>query len=376
MKLLINQLDEHNEPNILATEKYNVDEVIFIVEEISNKLLDNIISHYQNHFKKVDFKTINIKPGDKEALEELINENNSKEIIINLTGGKRINSLILMDLAVKKNIKSIYIDILNKKSYEFLKEININENEKSQLNMNTVINSAGVEIIEESTELCGNKNLIYLSKQIYKNLIFWESKKQKLYDNNIFIHNELSPTNLTINTNYLDTEEKELIEKILMKLEEFKEISFLENEKVKTYTVHFLTNYIKGFLFKSGTWLEIITTDMIKKIEGVSEVKSGVVFLWNNEDTSVRNEIDVLAIKDSIPIFISCKDSEKYNENALNELNVYADKIGGKNTRKILVATKKPIKGNVKTRAEEMGINIVVFNGDENKFIEDIKNKL
>ncbi|ETJ28948.1 hypothetical protein Q604_UNBC16505G0001, partial [human gut metagenome] len=32
----------------------------------------------------------------------------------------------------------------------------------------------------------------------------------------------------------------------------------------------------------------------------------------------VRNELDVLAVKDSVFICISCKDSEKYDEDALN----------------------------------------------------------
>ena len=58
---------------------------------------------------------------------------------------------------------------------------------------------------------------------------------------------------------------------------------------------------------------------------------------------------------------------------ALNELNVYANKIGGKNAYKILVATREPSKGPVTIRAKEMGIHIVIFDGDENKFINQIR---
>lgn len=59
---------------------------------------------------------------------------------------------------------------------------------------------------------------------------------------------------------------------------------------------------------------------------------------------------------------------------ALNELNVYASKIGGENAYKILVATKEPIKEPVKMRAKEMGIHLVIFDGNEKKFINTIKN--
>ena len=98
------------------------------------------------------------------------------------------------------------------------------------------------------------------------------------------------------------------------------------------------------------------------------------MFLWNDKSKIVKNELDVIAMKDCIPICISCKDSDKYNEDTLNELAIYSEKIGGENVFKILVATKEPIKNAVKVRAKEMGINIIVFDGDENKFKKNIIN--
>ena len=105
----------------------------------------------------------------------------------------------------------------------------------------------------------------------------------------------------------------------------------------------------------------------------IDESKNGVMFLWNDSNEIVRNEVDVVAVKDSVPIFISCKDSDKYNEMALNELNVYASKFGGENSYKFLVATKEPIKSPVSIRAKEMGIHLIIFDGDEDKFIRTIK---
>ena len=40
--VLINQLDEHNEGNILATIRYNVNEVIFIMQKEQKDLIDFI----------------------------------------------------------------------------------------------------------------------------------------------------------------------------------------------------------------------------------------------------------------------------------------------------------------------------------------------
>lgn len=62
--------------------------------------------------------------------------------------------------------------------------------------------------------------------------------------------------------------------------------TFLEVNNQITYTqkgdcieIKFLNEYIKGFIFKSGTWFEIFTKLIIKEIKNIDDVKSGVVFL-------------------------------------------------------------------------------------------------
>ena len=137
--------------------------------------------------------------------------------------------------------------------------------------------------------------------------------------------------------------------------------------------VYFLNDFIKSFIFKSGTWLEVLTKNIIDEIKEIDDIKSGLLFLWNDKQSKVKNELDVVAIKDSILICISCKDSKKYDERALNELNVYANQLGGENVKKILVATMAPAKPVVALRAKEMGINIVIFNGSIEGFKEELK---
>lgn len=371
MGLLINQLDEHNEGNILATIRYKVSEVIFIRQKEQIDLIENIKSYYEKNFPMVKMYDVIIEEGEIDKLSDLINKNKGDELIVNLTGGKRINSLTLLELSIKNNIKAIYTDIKNKKIYTFNNGIDLTYEEFDDLDINDIINAAGGALVEDSSDLCKQKDLIYLSKQIYKNLDIWNKYKQRLYDTNIFKHIEESPDKIQINIKSLTEEEKLILKNILKKLKEMDELQY--DEKNDDIEVTFLNKYIKGFIFKSGTWLEIATNNLINKIKEIDESRNGVVFLWSNENRTVRNEVDVVAVKDSVPIIISCKDSEKYNEMALNELNVYANKLGGKNAYKILVATREPSKGPVSIRAKEMGIHIVIFDGNENKFISNIK---
>ena len=48
-------------------------------------------------------------------------------------------------------------------------------------------------------------------------------------------------------------------------------------------------------------------------------------------------------------------------------------KLEVKKAYKILVSTKEPIKVAVKERAKEMGINIIIFNGNEEEFKRKVR---
>lgn len=193
----------------------------------------------------------------------------------------------------------------------------------------------------------------------------WHKYKQRLYDNEIFMHDYDDQRIVNINKEKLLDEEKDILIKVL---ENFKKLNLIEIEEDKNIKVTFLNDYLKGFIFKSGTWLEVLTENIVREIKSVDDVKSGVVFIWDSLRSNIKNELDVVAIKDSVMICISCKDSAKYDENTLNELKVYSDRIGGENSKKILVATKKPNKSSIIDRAKEMGIHLIILDKDINVF--------
>ena len=369
--ILINQVDEHNESNILATQEFKPRVVYFIKDKDSEEKMKTLRFYYEKNFRKIKIEEFLVEEGDKEELEKIIKSTKDKNILLNLTGGKRINSLILLDLCIKEKITALYIDIKKQIMYEFKENIAIYEKTFEDLEIDDIVKASGGKIVEDSSELCNKKDLIYFAEKISNNLGLWHRYKQKLYESSVFEHDSNETQKIYIHTQALKSEEINLLDKILYKFKEMNEISYKEEKN--RIAVTFNNNYLKAFIFKSGTWLEIETNKLINSIEEVDEAKNGVMFLWNDGNQSVRNELDVVAVKDSVPIFISCKDSDKYNEMALNELNVYAAKFGGENSYKILVATKEPIKSPVRTRAKEMGIHLIIFDGNEEKFIKEIK---
>ncbi len=368
--ILINQVDKNNEFNILATKRFNPSEVIFIYRREDESFLKSLRNYYKNYLPNVIFKEYMVSEGDIRELNRIILYSN-KRTLVNLTGGSRINSLGMLDICKNNAIKSIYIDIKNKYLYIFDDKVEIIKEEFEDMELDKIIKASGGEVINDSTKLSSKEDLILLTKGIYRNLELWHRYKQKLYDSNIFIHCIDAPQVIRINLELLNKEERYILSKALIYLKEIGGIDY-NNEKNKI-KVFFKNEYLKSFIFKSGTWLEVATNNIINEIKEIDEVRSGVMFLWNDKSKVVRNELDVVAVKDAIVICISCKDSDKYNENALNELDVYSNKIGGKNVYKILVATKEPIKPSVKDRAREMGISIIIFDGEEEKFKNQIR---
>ena len=347
MALLINQLDEHNESGIIYLIKNKIEEVLFLYDTEQVDLMKSIREYYSSNFSDIKLYEEIVTEGNIDGLRNILKKYKQDDMVINLTGGKRV-------------------------AWAWWGQKKRAWWENEDLNLLSIIKGFGGNIVDDSYELCLKDDLIYFSKQIYNNLDLWNKHKQKLYDKSIFLHEENNPEIINIDYSRIEDEERNLLDLILNKMKEMNEIAFSKNnDKVK---VRFLNNYIKGFIFKSGTWLEIATNNLLKNIKEIDECRNGVIFLWNNGRKTVRNELDIIAVKDSVPICISCKDSDKYNEMALNELNVYASKIGGENAYKILVATKEPIKEPVKMRAKEMGIHLVIFDGNEKKFINTIKN--
>lgn len=366
--LLVTPIDEHNDSIVILIKKYKFNKVIVLVNDNCKDILkENIIRVSNENNSEVEF--IKSKIDDVSLLNKL--KENYNNILLNLTGGERIQSLNLLNFSINNKIESIYIDILGKKKYIFGKNNEKVNEHLLDLNIEDMIKASGNEILEDSSDLIKERYILDIAKIIHENIELWNKYKKRLYDINIFSHFYGDTKKVVINQKLLEKDEIELLEKIL-KWAVNKKLIEVKREFDKI-VVSFKDKYLKGFIFKIGTWLEVLTEYVVKSIDVVDQVKSGVVFTWNKNDENLKNELDVVAIKDSNIVVISCKDSEKYNEVALNELKIYSERIGGDKSKKILVATKPPIKESIMDRAKEMGIKIIILDKDLSKFKEDLE---
>lgn len=371
--LLISIFDGHNEASILLTEEYKPKKILFFY--LTNKdayQLTKFKEYYKNKFPDVEFYYENFNINNPREVEDIIIKYKANKNILNVTSGKKVALLMIYSLALKNSIECKYIDIEKELIIDFSdKAININKSSFVDLNIDDIIKSVGGSIIVDSTEVYNREAIINITYWIANNLEIWEEVKSDLQMNNVFIRDECNPEIMKIDKNILSKNKMEFYYRALNFLKNLEMIAYKNSDNF--IKVYFLNDFIKSFIFKSGTWLEVLTKNIIDEIKEIDDIKSGLLFLWNDKQSKVKNELDVVAIKDSILICISCKDSKKYDERALNELNVYANQLGGENVKKILVATMAPAKPVVSLRAKEMGINIVIFNGSIEGFKEELK---
>ena len=137
-------------------------------------------------------------------------------------------------------------------------------------------------------------------------------------------------------------------------------------------SLQFKNEAIKRCLTIAGQVLELHVAMLMRALRDedgrplYTDVRVGTVIDWAPEDgkDQIRtlNEIDVIAMKDGIPIFISCKNGDFSNEECY-KLSTVAATFGGESARAVIVASEPSRLGarllHLRARTAEMGIRLV-----------------
>lgn len=140
------------------------------------------------------------------------------------------------------------------------------------------------------------------------------------------------------------------------------DIGFIRELKItrgESVSFRFRDSNIRAWLRDVGSVLELYAYKACVDAGIFNDVISSAVVRWDDVQGhgSVLNEIDVMAARGVLPLFISCKATDIKTE-ALNELAILRDRFGGKGAKAAIITTEL-CNAAARHRAAQLGIAVI-----------------
>lgn len=144
--------------------------------------------------------------------------------------------------------------------------------------------------------------------------------------------------------------------KALARIDMIRELDIIPGQSV---SFRFRDLNTRAWLRDVGSVLELYVYKACLDTNIFNDVISSAIVRWDDVlgHGSVSNEIDVMAARGVIPLFISCKVSDIKTE-ALNELAILRDRFGGKGAKAAIVTT-EICNAAARHRAAQLGIAVI-----------------
>lgn len=390
--VLVEFFDSEPMNNMIGCLSVNPQKVYFVGE---SKLIRNQANLYRDFLVKHNISAeLIVKPVNKNDLTDILNTISEivishQECCFDLTGG---DDLLLVAVGMVyekyKDTKKIYLHRYNLRNNTVsfgcngektvLKEVKpaVTVEQGIALHGGGVskyyIDGRRIESWKFTPEFITDVDLIWdIAK---KNPTLWNSQVGMLSDTEILKNSTKNPLKFEIGLNNYEKISK--LSGLLMDLQDKGVVSGLKS-KNGFLSFEYKNSQIKRCLMKVGNILElktILTARRIINDDGstfFTDSAMQVCIDWDgkihNRQESFKdteNEIDVVLMKNLIPIFISCKNGYVDDEE-LYKLNTVASRFGGKYAKKVLVATHLGKRGESAKyfcqRAADMNI-ILIYN--------------
>lgn len=145
-------------------------------------------------------------------------------------------------------------------------------------------------------------------------------------------------------------------------LQELTDLGFLKDTDLhddESISFRFRDELVRSWLRDMGSVLELYMYKVCRDAGIFRDVVCSAVVNWDDgtDGDPVSNEIDVVATRGTVPLFISCKTCAVRTE-AINELAVLRDRFGGKGAKAVIV-TSESCGSAARHRAAQMGIAVI-----------------
>ena len=287
----------------------------------------------------------------KAELVKIVKTFQSKEVQIDITGGTEIMTACGLMVAQEYKLTPTYVDFYS----EYL--FNVLTMEKlapiQQVKLEDYLRAIGGRHMSSSEYTPEEKDydrILSMAKIIFANEKKWDK---------FFAH--MSKGASAAGVREFSMEEKRYDEDCMFIMDAFLDKGFAK--KIGKDRYRFASDADKYYMTFSGIWLELYIYILAKKC--YDDVYTGVEIDWNKRDicTSRDNEIDVVIMKNSQPIFISCK-MRPVTKDTIFEIYSMAKRLGG-SYAKCLVATTFDVRSgkdestSIYMRMEKMKVGLI-----------------
>jgi hypothetical protein len=374
MRTIVYLEDQYNDEQIVFTKAMSPHTIVYL------STIKGLHAGYYEDFADyiiTDFHTVNIEARHLEVLNvaSLIDILSSVEQLdgILLSSSNSLLSILATKASDTLKLNAYYADLGNDCILLFCGNTHqVIKRDIEGIVVSEYIDIAGGDILRKTTIFNEDPLIGLLTDFIGENQARWKRIKRLLNRSEVFHHSEEDKAVVEASLRLLDKSDYLHFKWLKTHM---KNTGYIKTKRSKedNLILKFKSPEHKQFLFVTGSWLETFTYKTIQKVAGVTDIESGVSFTWDTHEELVKNEIDVMATYKSRLYCFSCKDSANYDVYALNELSVYAHRIGGQTAVKVLVVTDPPKKDLVLERAVEMGVHVLLYEGNPVGFRRQIE---
>ncbi|MBE5850302.1 MAG: DUF1887 family protein [Lachnospiraceae bacterium] len=310
--------------------------IIFIYDskKITKKYTNNIEKALRAHLGGVSIGFVDAdmyKISEiKSRILDVVADFKDERICIDITGGSEIMTAVGFALGYKKGYQIIYTNLAKSTIFDVIKEKKVAD--VKNITINDYLIAIGAKRSKDSHPL-PKKSEYYrvcnVAEYLFKHIYAWHAL-QKFLANRCAKSDSLS-FNITTDITF---EGKSYKSKDILDI--FVQNGFVARTGHNSYKFTSANNRIHMMNF--GVWLEMYI--YIKGQDFFDEIYLGVTLDWDNVDMDDTrdNEIDVIAFRKSIPVFISCK-MKKPDAKDIYEVAYLADRLGGSESKAIIATT-------------------------------------
>ena len=367
MQVLIEYYDKDVLKNIMSPLTLHPDKVIYLYDSGLKDMtvFRSLEKCFQKHMEvEVEKIPVDIRSVEsiRQATCEVIEKNGVGNCTLELTGGSELMMIAGYKAGKELGIRMLHTDLVRRRINDL--ETDEMVAETTTLTLENFVDAKGACFVGESHRPPQPERYEAINKMarfLFTHLDEWKPTCSWLQT----VASRVLPHELYIEARREVTmKHGKLVFPVKEILKEFQRLGFIRNLVIGSSKVHFSFCSIedKQYCISYGVWLELYVYTAAASSGVFDDVNLGTMIDWDayNGRRLGGNEIDVLLMDDSLPVFISCKLRDA-DTAALNELLIAKKRLGGWFSKGLIVTFTKEKKEGTGTyqRAKELGLEML-----------------